>query len=120
MRSHYPLPTIEEVATRLTNAKVFSILDAKSRFWQVKLKKDSSYLTTFNTPFGRFRWRRMPFGISSAPEIWLQRMNEVVEGLNGVEVIADDFLIGGFGATKEEATASHDENLRLFLERARE
>ena len=59
----------------------------------------------------------MPFGISSAPEVWQQRMNEVVEG---VEVIADDFLICGFGATKEEATASHDENLCLFLERARE
>ena len=120
MRSHYPLPTIEEVATRLTNAKVFSVLDAKSRFWQVKLEEASSYLTTFNTPFGRFRWRQMPFGISSAPEVWQQRVNEVVEGLNGVEVIADDFLICGFGATKEEATASHDENLHLFLERARE
>ena len=47
-------------------------------------------------------------------------MNEIVEGLKGVEVIADDFLICGFGATKEEATANHDENLHFFLERARE
>ena len=54
MRNHYPLPTIEEVATRLTNAKVFSILDAKSGFRQVKLEEVASYLTTFNTPFGRF------------------------------------------------------------------
>ena len=46
----------------------------------------------------------MPFGISSAPEVWQQRMNEVVKGLNGVEVIADDFLICRFGATKEEAS----------------
>ena len=119
MRCHYPLPTIEEVATRLTNAKVFSVLDAKSGFWQVKLEEAASYLTTFNTPFGRFRWRRMPFGISSAPEVWQQRMNELVEGLKGVEVIADDFLICGFGATKEEAIMSHDDNLCCFLERAR-
>ena len=117
MRCHYPLPTIEEVATRLTKAKVFSVLDAKSGFWQVKLEED--YLTTFNTLFGRFRWRRMPFGISSAPEVWQQRMNELVEGLNGVEVIADNFLICGFGATKEEATRNHDDNLHCFLERAR-
>ena len=55
MRSHYPLPTIEEVATRLTNAKVFSVLDAKSGFWQVKLEESSSFLTTFSTHFGRFR-----------------------------------------------------------------
>ena len=115
MHSHYPLPTIEEVTTRLTNAKVFSVLDAKTGFWQVKLAEASSYLTTFNTPFGRYRWRRMPFGISSAPEVWQQRMNEIVEGLKGVEVIADDFLICGYGTTTDEAIASHDTNLHLFL-----
>ena len=47
-------------------------------------------------------------------------MNELVEGLKGVEVIADDFLICGFGSNKEEATANHDVNLRMFLQRARE
>ena len=120
MRSHYPLPTIEEVTTRLSNAKVFSVLDAKTGFWQVKLTEATSYLTTFNTPFGRYRWKRMPFGISSAPEVWQQKMNELVEGLKGVEVIADDFLICGFGSDKEEATANHDVNLRMFLQRARE
>ena len=67
-RSHYPLPTVEDVTSRLTNAKVFNVLDAKSGFWQVKLTENSSYVTTFNTPLGRFRWLRMPFGISSAPE----------------------------------------------------
>ena len=55
-RSHYPMPTIEGVATKLSNAKVFSVLDAKSRFWQIRLDEESSMLTTFNTPFGRFRW----------------------------------------------------------------
>ena len=70
MRSHYPLPTIEEVATRLTGAKVFTVLDAKTGLWQVKLHDPSSYLTTFNTPFGRYRWKRIPFGINSAPEVW--------------------------------------------------
>ena len=54
-RSHYPLPTIEEVATRLSGAKVFSVLDAKCGFWQVQLDEKSSYLTTMNTPFGRYR-----------------------------------------------------------------
>ena len=118
-RSHYPLPTLEDVATRLTNAKEFSVLDAKSGFWQVKLEKDSSYLTTFNTPFGRYRWLRMPFGINSAPEEWQRRAHEVVEGLKGVEGVADDFLCIGFGDTIEEATRDHDANLRALLERAR-
>lgn len=51
---------------------------------------------TFNTPFGRFRWLRMPFGISSAPEIWQRKMNEAIEGLHGIEVIVDDFLVCDF------------------------
>ena len=119
-RSHYPLPTVEEVATRLSGAKVFSVLDAKCGFWQVKLDEKSSYLTTMNTPFGRYRWLRMPFGINSAPEVWQQRMHELVEGLTGVEVIADDFLVCGFGDTNEAAIANHDQNLKAFLRHARE
>ena len=119
-RSHYPLPTIEEVSTRLSGAKVFSVLDAKCGFWQVKLDEKSSYLTTMNTPFGRYRWLRMPFDINTAPEVWQQRMHELVEGLAGVEVIADDFLVCGFGDTPEEALANHDQNLKAFLVRARE
>ena len=102
MRSHYSLPTIDEVTTRLADAKVFSVLNAKTGFWQMQLTEQSSYLTTFNSPFERYRWRRMPFGISIALEVWQQKMNEVVEGLSGIEVIADDFLICGFGASKEE------------------
>ena len=84
MRSHYPLPTIEQVAAGLSKAKVFTVLDAKTGFWQVKLDQQSSYLTTFNTPFGRYR---------CAPEVWQQRMNQIVEGLAGVEVITNDFLV---------------------------
>ena len=90
-RCHYPLPTLEEVATRLPKAKIFSVFDAKSGFWQVKLSEGSCKLTTFNTPFGRFYWKRMPFGIKSAPEVWQRKSHEFIEGLCGVEVIMDDF-----------------------------
>lgn len=120
LREHYPSKTIEEVATRLTGARIFSVLDAKSGFNQVVLDFESSLLTTFNTPFGRYRWKRLPFGINSAPEIWQRTVNEIVEGLPGIEVIADDFLVIGFGETDEEATKSHDEHLRQLLERFRQ
>ena len=103
-----------------TESRVFSVLDAKTGFWQVKLDTDSSYLTTFNTPMGRYRWTRMPFGICSGPEVWQRQMNETIEGLSGVEVIADDFLVIGSGDTDEEAAANHYVNLRAFLDRARE
>ena len=69
-REHYQLPTVEEVATRLQGARLFSVLDERNGFWHIKLEEESSYLTTFNTPFGRYRWKRMPFGISSAPEVF--------------------------------------------------
>ena len=119
-REHYPLPTIEEIATRLYGAKCFSILDVRNGFWHIPLDEDSSRLTTFNTPFGRYRWKRSPFGISSAPEVFQRKMHEVIEGLKGIEVIADDFIVVGFGRTEEQATADHDQNLMAFLERCKE
>ena len=61
----------------------------------------------------------MSFGISSAPELWQQKMNEENEGLRGVEVIADDFLLCGFGDTIADAVLDNDRNLtRLFLKGA--
>ena len=65
-REHYPMKTIEEIASRMPNATTFSVLDAGSGFWQVKLDNPSSKLCTFNTPFGRYKFNRLPFGISSA------------------------------------------------------
>ena len=96
--------------------RLFTVLDAKSGFWQVKLDEPSSYLTTFNIPFWQYRWKRMPFGINSIPELWEQRMHQLVEGLTGIEVIADDFLVCGFGENSKEVLVSHDKNLHSFLE----
>ena len=119
-REHYQLPTIDEVASRLTGAKKFTLCDAKDGFHQILLDDASSFLTTFNTPFGRYRWARMPFGISSAPEVWQRRMHEFVENLEGVEVIADDFLIAGFGETDAEVNSSLEKNERAFFKKCRE
>ena len=115
-REHYQIPTIEEVATRLHGAKLFTVLDARNGFWHIKLDDESSYLTTFNTPFGRYRWKRMPFGISSAPEVFQCRMCETVEGLKGVEVVADDFVVVGFGETEEIAGRDHNQNLHVTIQ----
>ncbi|CAB4045905.1 Hypothetical predicted protein [Paramuricea clavata] len=61
----------------------------------------------------------MPFGIKSALEVWQRKAHEFIEGLEGVEVIMDDFLVIGYGDTVEEAGSSHDKNLVGLLERAR-
>ena len=119
-RENYLLPTIEDIATRLHGAKVFTKLDVRSGFWHIALDEKSSYLTTFHTPFGRYRWNRVPFGISSAPEVFQRKMHELIEGLSGIEVVADDFIVVGCGSTVDEANKDHDNALMKFLERCKE
>lgn len=96
-----PMPTIKEILPELSKAKVFSIADARKGFWQVKLDAPSSYLMTFWTPFGRYRWLRMFFGIATAPAEYQRRQHEALEGLPGNYVTADDILITGQGETKK-------------------
>ena len=119
-RENYLLPTIEDIATRLHGAKVFTKLDVRNGFWHIALDEKSSYLTTFHTPFGRYRWNRVPFGICSAPEVFQRKMHELVEGLSGIEVVADDFIVIGSGDTTEEAIKDHDKVLMSFLDRCKE
>ena len=62
----------------------------------------------------------MPFGISPAPEEFQRRVNDVLSGLPGVKVIADDILVFDSGETDEEAYQNHDKNLRRLMERCKE
>uniref|UniRef100_A0A5S6QFE8 RNA-directed DNA polymerase n=1 Tax=Trichuris muris TaxID=70415 RepID=A0A5S6QFE8_TRIMR len=112
-RSLLTLPSVEEELALLSGAVVFSKLDANAGFWQVRLSKESSLLTTFITPFGRFCFNRLPFGISSAPEYFQSRMNDILAGLPGVLCHMDDILV--FGSSRQE----HDRRLRDVLERLR-
>ena len=67
LRERYEMPSVDYTLGQLAGAKIFSKLDANSGFWQVPLTEESTLLTTFITPFGIFAFRRLPFGISSAP-----------------------------------------------------
>ena len=92
-REHYPLPTIEEIATRLHGARVFTVLDVRHGFWHIPLDEVPSLLTTFNTPFGRYRW---PFGISSAPEVFQleHKVQAIMEMPQPDDVAAIQRLLG--------------------------
>ena len=116
-REHYQLPTIGDIASRLSGTKIFTVLDVKQGFWHIPLEEQSSYLTTFNSPFGCYRWLRMSFRINSAPEVFQRNMHQLIEDLDGIEVIADDFLVYGKGNSNEETVADHDQNLQAFLQR---
>ena len=103
------MPTLEEMLSKLNNAKVFSTLDAKDGFYQISLDEESSMLTTFRTPFGRYRYLRMPFRISSASEEFEAKLHERLGGIDGVKILRDDILMVGYGNTVEDATANHDQ-----------
>ena len=114
--NRYTLPTIDDLLAKLTNAKVFTVADAKNRFWHVPLDDESSYLTMFSMPWSRYRWTRMPFGISPAPEEFQRRLDNALQGLDGVMPIFDDTLIFGAGNTETEAMADHDAKLRALMQ----
>ena len=113
-RQRHISPSVEQTLAQIGEAKVFTKLDANSGFWQIDLAPESAPLTTCITPFGRYQFNRLPFGITSAPEHFQRRMNQILEGLEGVVCLIDDTLI--YEKTKEE----HDERLMAVLKRIQE
>lgn len=110
-RELYILPSVESMLGQLKDAKIFTKLDARSGFCQIPLSEDSMLLSTFITPFGHFCFRRLPFGISSAPEHFQQRMSQLLEGLEGTLCHMDDVLV--FWARQTQ----HDVCLMAMLQR---
>ena len=118
-RERYHLPVLDDILPDLARAKVFSKVDLSHGYWHCVLDEPSTILTTFATPFGRFKWLRLPFGLSASSEIFQKRLRRALEGLTGVACIADDVLIYGIGDTLDEAGQDHDRNLTQLLERCR-
>ena len=71
LQEFHPLPKVEETLGQLNGATIFSKVDANSGFWQILLARKSKLLTTFLTPFGRYYFNKLPFGIFSAPQFFL-------------------------------------------------
>lgn len=114
LRERLILPTVDQILAQLKEATVFSKLDCNSGFHQIRLSPDSALLTTFITPFGRFCYKRLPMGISSASEYFQKRMFAILDGLPGVACLIDDVLI--YGSTQAE----HDDRLHHVLCRLRD
>ena len=74
-RPHYPLKTLSDILPELSGARYFTKLDARSGYWTIKLDNDSSYLTTFNSPYGRYRFLRLPFGLKSAQDEFQRKID---------------------------------------------
>ena len=110
-REIHPMASVDENLAKLKGSQFFSKLDANSGFWQIPLDRRSRLLTTFVTPFGRFCFNRIPFGISSAPEIFQRTMSGILLDLDGVICHMDDVLV--HAPTQTE----HDHRVRTVMER---
>lgn len=93
LRSYFPIGKVETILTRIKGSKYFSKLDTTSGFYQIRLNKESRHLTCFITPFGRFLFKRLPFGITCAPEYFSILLNNILAGMDGVISHIDDILI---------------------------
>ena len=107
----FPLPHMEEMFTELRGATLFSTLDLQSAYHQLPLHEDSRSLTTFITHDGLFHFKRVPFGLASAPSCFQRMMSTILKGLPGVQCYLDDIIVSG--ATAEE----HDKRLTAVLRR---
>lgn len=114
LREVHPLCSVDEDLARLSGSTIFTKLDARSGFWQMPLDPESRLLTTFLTPFGRYCMNRLPFGISSAPEIFQRRMSKILHDIEGVICHMDDILV--YAPTQ----STHDERVRAVLQRLQE
>ena len=108
IRPVYPIPTLEENIHRFHRVKIFSTFDIKDAFQTIRLTDESSFLTTMHTPWGRYCWTRLPFGISSAPEEFQRRLHDILCGMEGVFNTADDIIVVGRGDSLTDAHIDHD------------
>ena len=118
-REYYKLPTLDQVQPRLQGAKVFSKLDVKDAFWHVRLDDDSSKLTAMSTPYGRYIWKRLPFGLKVSSEIFQRKLLEAIGDLD-VICVADDIVICGCGTTRQQAEDDHNRKLSALKRRCEE
>ena len=114
-RPHYYSPTIDDVLPDLCGSKFFSTLDARSGYWNIPLDDQSQLLTTFNTPgYGRYCFKRLPFGLVSSQDLFQRVMDDLLIGLGNAKPVADDIKIHG------NSELEHDLYLLEVLDRCQQ
>ena len=89
-RNQWYARTLDGILPELAQSKYFTVKDATSGFWHVPLDLRRSLLTTFNTPWGKYRWLRMPFGLKVSGDVFQERLDRVLRLVPGVLGIVDD------------------------------
>ena len=110
-----PLPKIDEMYAKLKGVKFFSTIDLRSGYYHIALGKDSRAKTAFVTPFGKYEFLQVPFGLAQAPAYFQHLMNQVLDNCSFAMTYLDDIII--FSETEEEHL-SHIEEIFRRLEAA--
>jgi len=112
IKNKYPLPRIDDLFDQFCGVKVFSKLDLRSRYHQLKVKKEDIPKMTFRTRYGHYEFLVMPFGVANAPAIFMDLMNRVFSSFldKFVVIFIDNILI--YSKDEEE----HAEHLRIVLQ----
>ena len=110
----YPLPRIDDIFATLAGGEKFTKLDLRQAYLQMPMDENSKKLLTINTHKGLYQYNRLPFGIASAPSIWQRAMDQILQGVRGVQCVLDDMIITG------RDSKEHLENLETVLRKLRE
>ncbi|EUC55739.1 Transposon Tf2-1 polyprotein, partial [Rhizoctonia solani AG-3 Rhs1AP] len=115
-KNSYPLPRQDDLMARLQGAKIFTKLDLRWGYNNVRVKKGDEWKTAFRTKYGLFETKVMPFGLTNAPAAFQHFMNDIFRDLldESVVVYLDDILI--FSKTEEEHQAHVTEVLKRLQE----
>lgn len=90
-REDYQIPSLREILSKVSGSTVFSTLNCSNGFWQVRL--ESAKICVLNTPFGRYRFNVLPYGISSDPEVFSGKVEQLIHSVEGVGIYSGELLI---------------------------
>ena len=112
--SKHLMRRLDDILPEMSGAKFFTVADTKNGYWHISLDEESKLLTTFNTPWGKYCFERLAFGLTCAGDAFQQQLDQALSGLKGVTGIADDILI--WGHTEKD----HDAALNQLLQRCKD